>query len=97
MALINNLQNLSLQKKIIISAVAVLVIAAVIISVVLGKSGYTAKTMRLLRVLGTVNIEDSNGNTKPVIDNIRFQSGDALSTGGDGLASVGLDDTKIIT
>jgi hypothetical protein len=56
-----------------------------------------ATTMRLLRIEGTVNIEDSKGVTKPVIDNLRFQSGDALITGSDGLASVGLDDAKIVT
>ena len=53
--------------------------------------------MRLLKIEGTVNIEDSRGGSKPVLDNIRFQSGDALNTGADGLASVGLDNTKIIT
>ena len=44
-----------------------------------------------------VNIENSAGEIKPVMKNIRFQSGDALSTGYDGLASVGLDETKIVT
>jgi hypothetical protein len=53
--------------------------------------------MRLLHVEGTVNIEDGKGKVKPVFDNVRFQSGDALNTGIDGLASVGLDDTKIVT
>ena len=53
--------------------------------------------MRLLRVEGTVNIEDSRGGSKSVTNNLRFQSGDALNTGADGLASVGLDDTKIVT
>ena len=53
--------------------------------------------MRLLRFEGTVNIEDGKGGSKPVTGNIRFQSGDSLNTGADGIASVGLDDTKIVT
>ncbi|MBO4425590.1 MAG: InlB B-repeat-containing protein, partial [Clostridiales bacterium] len=61
------------------------------------RNNILATTMRLLKVEGTVNIEDASGNVKPVIDNIRFQSGDTLSTGADGLASIGLDDTKIVT
>ncbi len=98
MVLIDRIKGLSLKTKIILSSVIVVVIAAVvIICLLMNKGGYTATTMRLLRVEGTVNIEDGNGKQKPVIDNIRFQSGDALNTGADGLASVGLDDTKIVT
>lgn len=97
MGITDRIMNMSLKIKIIISAVAVAVIAAVVVAVFMTKGGYLATTMRLLRVEGTVNIEDANGGSKPVIDNIRFQSGDALNTGADGIASVGLDDTKIIT
>ena len=97
MALINVFKNLSKKTKIIMAVAAVAVIAVAVTVVLLSRSGYTATTMRLLRVEGTVNIEDSKGGTKPVIDKIRFQSGDALNTGNDGLASVGLDDTKIVT
>lgn len=92
-----NIKKMTLGMKIIYSVVAVGVVAAIVIAIVLSRSGYLANTMRLLRVEGTVNIESSNGGTKPVIDNIRFQSGDALNTGADGLASVGLDDSKIVT
>ncbi len=98
MALLDVIKNISKRTKIIIIAVAAaVVVAAVVIFAVLSRNNYLATTMRLLRVEGTVNIEDPSGGSKPVIDNIRFQSGDALNTGADGLASVGLDDTKIIT
>lgn len=99
MIFIDKIKAWSLKKKIIILSSIVAVIAAIVIVcvVLLNHGGYVATTMRLLRVEGTVSIEDSLGNSKPVIDNIRFQSGDALSTGADGLASVGLDDTKIVT
>ncbi len=77
--------------------VTALVAAAVIAFATACNKGNVANTMRLLRSEGTVSIEDSKGNTKPVMENLRFQSGDALVTGTDGLASVGLDETKIIT
>ena len=77
--------------------VTALVAAAVIAFATACNKGNTANVMRLLRTEGTVSIEDSKGNSKPVMENLRFQSGDALVTGADGLASVGLDDTKIIT
>ena len=97
MTLIDKFKTISIQKKIILAVIAAVIVAGIVIAVVIGRNQYLANTMRLLRVEGTVSIEDSNGGTKPVLDNIRFQSGDALTTGSDGLASVGLDDTKIIT
>ena len=92
-----NFRKMTLGMKIIYSVVALGIVAAIVIAIVLSRNGYLANTMRLLRVEGTVNIENGDGGTKPVIDNIRFQSGDALNTGADGLASVGLDDSKIVT
>ena len=92
-----NIRKMTLGMKIIYSVVAVGIVAAIVIAIVMSRNGYLANTMRLLRVEGSVNIENVDGGTKPVIDNIRFQSGDALNTGADGLASVGLDDSKIVT
>lgn len=98
MSLVNKIKNLSKTEKIVMSSIAAVVVIAIVVGIIFFiNSKYLATTMRLLRVEGTVNIEDSSGSVKPVIDNIRFQSGDALSTGDDGLASVGLDDTKIVT
>lgn len=98
MVIIDTIKGWTTKKKIILaSAIAAVVIIAVVLCLFFWRKGYYATTMRLLRVEGTVNIEDTKGNSKPVIDNIRFQSGDALSTGSDGLASVGMDDTKVVT
>ena len=90
-------KNNSKKKIIIISVIALAVVVAAVVCIVVSRNNYLATTMRLLKVEGTVNIEDSKGGSKPVVDNLRFQSGDALNTGSDGLASVGLDDTKIVT
>ena len=97
MALTDVLKNLSKQKKIVCACVAAAIVVAVVVCIFALRSNYVATTMRLLRIEGTVNIEDSKGAVKPVMDNLRFQSGDALNTGEDGLASVGLDEHKIIT
>ena len=97
MALADVFKNLSKKTKIITVSGALAVIAAAVLCVVFARSGYMATTMRLLRVEGAVNIEDANGTTKPIQENVRFKSGDALNTGTDGLASVGLDNTKVIT
>lgn len=97
MALTDVFKKFSKTTKIIIVAGALAVIVAAVLCIVFAGKGYTATTMRLLRIEGVVNLEDSKGSVKPVSNNLRFQSGDALSTGADGLASVGLDNTKIIT
>ena len=98
MTQINKTPKFSKQKIIVlVLSLAVVAAVAVVAGILLTRNDYLAKTMRLLRVEGTVNIEDQKGGSKPVADNVRFQSGDALSTGADGTASVGLDDTKIVT
>lgn len=98
MSMSDKVKSLSQKQKIIISVIAVSVVAAIAVTCILvSRNNLLATTMRLLKVEGTVNLEDSKGNSKPVIDNLRFQSGDALITGADGLASIGLDDTKIVT
>ena len=97
MGLINYIKSLTPKVKVILSCAAVILIAAIVCIAVFARKGYVAKTMRLLRFEGTVSIEDGKGGSKPVTNNIRFQSGNALNTGADGIASVGLDDTKIIT
>ena len=98
MSVIDKVKSMSKKEKIVlVSVVSFIVVAVVAVVLLLMRNNYLATTMRLLHVEGTVNIEDSTGTTKPVIDNIRFESGDALSTGSDGQASVGLDDTKIVT
>ena len=94
----NKLKSLTKKEKVVISCIAaVIVVAAAAICFAVFRNNMLANTMRLLRIQGTVNLEDSKGVTKPVMENLRFQSGDALITGADGLASIGMDDTKIVT
>ena len=58
--------------------------------------GYTATTMRLLHYEGTVEIEDASGSPRAVMENVRFDSGEAMKTAEVSSASVGLDDGRIV-
>ena len=60
-------------------------------------SSYEASTMKLLRHEGTVDIFDINGTPRFLLEGVRFLSGESMLTGEDGTASVGLDDTKIVS
>ncbi|MBR5357866.1 MAG: FecR domain-containing protein [Clostridiales bacterium] len=98
MSFVDSLKAWPRAKKITVAVIAGVAVAAIGVTIFLiNRNSILATTMRLLKVEGTVNIEDSTGTVKPVIDNIRFTSGDTISTGSDGLASIGLDDTKIVT
>ena len=58
---------------------------------------YTATTMRLLRYEGTVEIEGADGASRPVMENVRFESGESMRTGAASTASVGLDTGRVVT
>ncbi len=58
---------------------------------------YDASTMRLLKYQGEVRIEDASGQSRFLMENVRFDSGETLITGEGASASVGLDDTKIVS
>ena len=58
---------------------------------------YDAFIMRLLRYDGDVAIEDASGQDRFVMENVRFNSGEAMRTGENSSASVSLDASKILT
>ena len=84
-------------KIIILAAIAVVVVATVVGCVIFANTRYTATSMRLLRVEGSVKVIDSNGKNKFVKKNARFQSGESITTLSNGLATVGLDEGKSVT
>ena len=57
----------------------------------------TAATMSLQSHKGTVKITDSKGKSRSVLENVRFNSGDTVSTGKDCTASVALDSNKVVS
>ena len=89
-------RSMSNIKKIVIFGVLGLVIIGAVLAIIFSR-GYYATTMRILRIEGTVTVEDANGNEKPITDNMRFGSGEAVNTAAKSLASIGLDDHKVVT
>ena len=94
---INLPKNLTFGMKLLYGLLAVSIVIAIVCAIIFGRSTYLAKTMKLVRAEGTVKIEQEGGKLKPIRKNARFESGEALITGAGSLASVNLDDTKIIT
>ncbi len=84
------------RKKIIIIVVAAILVIAAVAIFLYFNSKIRATTMRILRIEGEVTLED-DGKPKSITDNIRLNSGNALSTAVRSLVSIGLDDVKIVT
>lgn len=89
--------NLSTPGKALTIGIPVVVIAAIIVVILLANGSLRATSMRLLRMEGTVKLYDADNNEKTLVDNMRFTSGDSISTGYASLASIALDDSKIVT
>ena len=85
------------KKVLIIGGIAAIaVIAVIVIAIVIGsKNKLSASTMRLLQIEGTVTLQ-SGGKQKQIIDNLKLNSGDVLSTGVKSLAGIALDDAKAV-
>ena len=94
---INLPKNLTFGMKLLYALLGVAIIIVIVCVIVFNRSNYLAKTMKLVRAEGTVRIEKEGGKIKPISKNARFESGEALYTGLDGLATVSLDDTKFVT
>ena len=94
---INLPKNLTFGMKLLYGLLAVSIVIAIVCAIIFGRSTYLAKTMKLVRAEGTVKIEQEGGKLKPISKNSRFESGEALFTGLDGLATVSLDDKKFVT
>ena len=81
---------------IIIGAAAAVVVIGVVLAIVFSNKTIRATTMRMLRMEGTVILEE-NGKLKEVREDLRLKSGNAVSTEDESLCSIGLDETKIVT
>lgn len=94
---INLPKNLTFGMKLLYALLGVSIIIVIVCVIIFNRNTYLAKTMKLVRAEGTVKVEQEGGRLKQLKKNARFQSGEALITGAGSLASVDLDDTKIIT
>jgi hypothetical protein len=83
--------------KLLYGILAVCIVVAIVCVIIFSRNTYLAKSMKLVKAEGTVKIEQEGGKLRQLKKNARFQSGEALVTYAGSLASVSLDDTKIIT
>ncbi len=94
---INLPKNLTFGMKLLYGILAVCIVVAIVCVIIFSRNTYLAKSMKLVKAEGTVKIEQEGGKLRQLKKNARFQSGEALVTYAGSLASVSLDDTKIIT
>ncbi|MCR4933544.1 MAG: FecR family protein [Lachnospiraceae bacterium] len=83
-------------KRTIIICIAAVVVACVCVVLLFSNKAIRATTMRMLRMEGTVSLEE-NGKVKTVREDLRLKNGNAVNTEAASLCSIGLDDTKIVT
>jgi len=78
--------------------IALVIIAAIVagILIFLNSQKLSATTMRLLKIQGIVKLFDKE-KEKTITDNLRLANGNVLNTETESLASIALDDTKIVT
>ncbi len=74
---------------------AIAVIAIIIYTIYVNK--YLAITMRLQRLVGDVVLYDDGGSEQALKEKMRLQSGQSITTAGESLIMVSLDDTKLLT
>lgn len=86
----------SKKKKIIAIIAAILVIAAVI-GFFIYNNAITAVTMRIQRLVGTVNLFNEEGAEQALREQMRLGAGQTVTTAGESLIMVSLDDTKLMT
>lgn len=78
--------------------IALVIIAAIVAGILffLNSQKLSATTMRLLKIQGIVKLFDKE-KEKTITDNLRLANGNVLNTETESLASIALDDTKIVT
>lgn len=89
--------SLSKLQMILFSSIAAVLIIGIIVLIFVLNTGYFAKSMRLLNLTGYVTLIDETGSETTLYDNMRFASGQSISTGVDSSATIGFDDNKIVT
>lgn len=85
------------KKKIIAIIVAIVLVLAAVIGFFIWNSAITAVTMRIQRLVGTVNLYNEDGSEQSLREKMRLGAGQIVTTAGESLIMVSLDDTKLMT
>ncbi|MCR5831883.1 MAG: FecR domain-containing protein [Lachnospiraceae bacterium] len=85
------------KKKIIAVIIAVILILGAVIAFLIYNNAITAVTMRIQRLVGTVNLYDEEGAEQSLREKMRLGAGQTVTTAGQSLIMVSLDETKLMT
>lgn len=85
------------KKRIIAIIIAAVLLVAAVIGFFIYNSAITAVTMRIQRLVGTVNLYNEEGNEQSLREKMRLGAGQTVTTAGESLIMVSLDDTKLMT
>ena len=85
------------KKKIIAIILVIALIFAAVIAFLIWNNAITAVTMRIQRLVGTVNLYNENGSEQSLREKMRLGAGQTVTTAGESLIMVSLDDTKLMT
>ena len=85
------------KKRIIAIIIAAVILLCAVIGFFLYNNVITAVTMRIQRLVGTVNLYNENGAEQSLREKMRLGAGQTVTTGGQSLIMVSLDDTKLMT
>ncbi len=85
------------KKRIIAIIVGVMIIIALVIGFFIYNNMITAVTMRIQRLVGTVNLYNESGAEQSLREKMRLGAGQTVTTAGESLIMVSLDDTKLMT
>lgn len=96
---LNKPENKSAQKKGIAKILAIILVVLIvgIAATVLIIGRYRATTMKLIRVVGQAEAVDEDGKQKELKKDMRLHSGDKITTQGNSVVSINMDDTKVVT
>lgn len=78
-------------------AFPIMLIIGIIVFCLYLNFGYYARTIKLVKTEGYVNLVDESGEIIYMRNNMRFPTGSTLSTGTDALATIAFDDSKLVT
>ena len=87
------------KKKILIIAaiLAMALIGGIAIFLFINSNSITALSIRIQRMVGEVNLYDAEGKNLSLIERMRLNSGQSLTTGDESLVMMSLDETKLMT
>ncbi len=87
----------SKKKRLIVIIIAAFLVCGIITGLLIFQSKYTALSIRLQRLVGVVNLYDKNGSERSLVEKMKLNSGNKITTATESLVTVSLDNTKLLT